>query len=235
MEKDHDPRRKKSRQHPGKKHPKRDHNQPPLTQFFPRLKHNKLSMNLALNTPKIKSPSCKSSYVVFSPTKKMIVNTQILICTSLQTCDSKPLIPRPRPPKPSELCQGSALVSVRDDAYWESLDRRLMPQCYQQAIVAIESPVITPVIAILSTEELGRSKRWFTSINRDSSTRPCHTLLILLSPDQELFDSLAICTVQNFAASEAFKITKSFPTVLAGSSLPRERCENKSKKVYRAF
>ena len=130
------------------------------------------------------------------------------------------------------MCQGSALVSVRDNAYWESLDRRLMPQCYQQAIVAIESPVITPVIAVLSTAESGRSKRWFTSINRDSSTRPCHTPLILLSPDQELLDSLAICTMQNFAASEAFKITKSFPTVLAGSSLPRERCENKSGRLY---
>ena len=71
---------------------------------------------------------------------------------SLQTCDSKPCIPVPRPPKPSEMCAGSAQVSIRDDAYWESLDRKRTPDCYQQALVAIEAPNLVPVLAILSNE-----------------------------------------------------------------------------------
>ena len=171
MEKDHDPSRKKSRQHPGKKPPIRDQNQPPLTQFFPRLNSDNLSVNYSQILPNANSTNFSINTIMFIPSKEIKIKSQFLLYISFQTCDSKPLIPSPRPPKPSEMCQGSALVSIRDDAYWESLDRRLMPQCYQQAIVAIESPVITPVIAILSTAEKGRCKRWFTSINRDSSTR----------------------------------------------------------------
>ena len=93
MEKDHDPRGKKSRQHPGKKHPKRDQNQPPLTQFFPKLNSNKALMNFPSPTQKIEISSVK---IKFFPPKK--INIQLLIYTSLQTCDSKPLIPPPRPP-----------------------------------------------------------------------------------------------------------------------------------------
>ena len=161
-----------------------------------------------------------------------ISNLPSLIILSLQTCDSKPLIPVPHPPKLSEMCQGSTLVSVRDDKYWESLDKRLMPECWQQAIVAIESPCLVPVVSILSTKESGRSKRWITCITRDSASRPCHTPLTLLFPDKELLDSIDICTLQNLAASETFKVSQSFPTVLAGTSLPREQCESKSNRMY---
>ena len=38
--------------------------------------------------------------------------------------------------------------------------------------------------------------------------------------------------IQNFAASETFKVTQSFPTVLAGTSLPRDQCEHKSTWMY---
>ena len=159
---------------------------PQLTNFFKTKKHTPFPplyysipyMELKLHFPLHLPLNQLRKHFLLGPIYEKfdyISNLPSLIILSLQTCDSKPLIPVPRPPKPSEMCQGSALVSVRDDKYWESLDKRLMPECGQQAIVAIESPCLVPVVSILSTKESGRSKRWITCITRDSATRPCHT------------------------------------------------------------
>ena len=107
-----------------------------------------------------------------------------------------------------------------------------MPDCFMQAIVAIESPSMVPCVAVHSVKGEGRKKRWFSCITRDSITRPCNTPIILLSPNEELLDSIQITTFSSFSASEAFKVTQTFPTILAGTSKPRENCENKSSKMY---
>ena len=139
------------------------------------------------------------------------------------------MTPKPPPAKPSEMVPGTSKVAIRDDSYWENLNKRRMPSCYMQAIMAIESPSFIPCIAIHSEEKKGREKRWFTCLTRDAMTRPCDTPITLLSPDVELLDSIQITTISSFSAAEVAKITQNFPTVLASSS---RNNESKSTKMY---
>ena len=227
MAKGSHPGRKKTPQYPGKK--LTDPSQPQISSFFYPLKKISNVSHLPIfsrQTPPILTHcNDKFSYVYFSPLKTYVLNTNT---QTFQTCDSKPLIPKPPPARLSEMVAGSSKVAIRDDSYWENLNKVRMPDCFMQAIVAIESPSLVPCVAIHSVEGEGRKKRWFSCIIRDSMTRPCNTPIILLSPDEELLDSLQITTFSAFSASEAFKITQTFPTILAGTSKPRETCENKS-------
>ena len=52
---------------------------------------------------------------------------------------------------------------------WDEIDDEVMPAEHDQAILTIESPNLCPIVGILSKEDEGRSKKFFTYILRDST------------------------------------------------------------------
>ena len=115
---------------------------------------------------------------------------------------------------------------------WDEIDDEVMPAEYDQAIMTIESPNLCPVVGILSKEDEGRSKKFFTYILRDSIIRPCNYPVIILSPVEELLRSLKITTICGFAPKEIFKISNTFPAALTGSRADRSTCPSSKDKFF---
>ena len=86
-----------------------------------------------------------------------------------------------------------------------------LPEVFDQAIMAVESPRNVPIIGVLSLDDVGRKKMFFTSIMRDSTVRPCDWPIMLLSPEEELLRSIKLTTLENFRTKEARKICNFFP------------------------
>ena len=88
-------------------------------------------------------------------------------------------------------------------------------------ITAIESPLVTPLLGILSTDHGGRSKRFVTNLVRDSRFNAVFVPIIIISTSKSVLDSIVITTVEDFDLLMATHLSKCAPTFISCPISPR--------------